>query len=345
LGEASGGRRLPALLVTAVAVLALGAVQAYRLFDNAPPPMQSVIEPDAGAAAPSATGNAASQLPAPAPAAPRASPADATAPNPVTDSRPGAETKPAPGSVRIDPLAVGTISPRANALEPVPAAAQVAILRQMADKGDAAAQYDLAARLAEGRGVGRDPAESVAWFEKAAAQGLAQAQYRLGALYEKGSGVARDLARARGLYEKAAAQGNIRAMHNLAVIEAEGVDGKPDYAAAANWFRRAAELGVRDSQFNLAILYARGMGVNLDLAQSYVWFAIAARQGDEDAAKKRDEIAARLDARTLEAAKKQAADFHAQTPAASSNDPPAVAIRPTALFTGPAMRAAAWSRF
>jgi localization factor PodJL len=372
LGEASGARRLPALLVTAAAVLALGAVQAYRLFDTAPPPMQSVIEPDASAAAPSATGNAASQLPAPAsaraPVAP-ASPPDATAPGSAQGSAPGGDSKPAPGGeskplpggeskplpagdskplpagARIDPLPVGTVPPRANALEAAPAAAQIAILRQMADKGDAAAQYDLAARLAEGRGVDRDLAASVSWFEKAAAQGLAQAQYRLGALYEKGSGVPRDLARARGLYEKAATQGNVRAMHNLAVIEAEGVDSKPDYAAAANWFRRAAEFGVRDSQFNLAILYARGMGVSLDLSQSYVWFAIAARQGDEDAAKKRDEIAARLDARTLEAAKKQAADFHAQTPAGSTNDPPAAAIRPTALFTGPAMRAAAWSRF
>ncbi|WP_294537982.1 hypothetical protein [uncultured Rhodoblastus sp.] len=349
-GEVSGRRRLPALLLTAFAVLALGAVQAYRLFDNAPPPMQSVIEPGEGSVPPAATETAPPQLPAPSPAAgapatPPASPGDAAAPTPAAIPAPGAASKPGPGAAQIDPLAVGTIPPRANATEAVPDGAQIAILRQMADKGDAAAQYDLAARLVEGRGVARDLAVAVSWFEKAAAQGLAQAQYRLGALYEKGVGAPRDIAKARDFYQKAAAQGHVRAMHNLAVIEAEGVQGKPDYAAAGQWFRRAAEFGVRDSQFNLAILYARGLGVNLDLAQSYVWFAIAAQQGDDDAAKKRDEIGVRLDARTLESAKKQAADFRARTPAASSNDPPAVAIRPTALFTGPAMRAAGWSRF
>ena len=48
-----------------------------------------------------------------------------------------------------------------------------------------------------------------------------------------------------------------------------------------------------------------GMGVTQNLGQSYVWFDLAARQGDEDAAKKRDEVGARLDAPALEAAQKQ----------------------------------------
>jgi localization factor PodJL len=119
-------------------------------------------------------------------------------------------------------------------------------------------------------------------------------------------------------------------MHNLAVILAEGVEGKPDYAAAAKWFLRAAEYGVRDSQFNLAILYARGMGVPQNLGQSYVWFGVAALQGDEDAAKKRDEVAAQLDASALAAAKKQVAEFHARVPAPAANDQPSVAPSPGA---------------
>ena len=138
--------------------------------------------------------------------------------------------------------------------------------------------------------------------------------------------------KARDYYEKAATQGHVRAMHNLAVIEAEGVEGKPDYAGAAQWFHRAADYGVRDSQFNLAILYARGMGVSQNLGQSYVWFDIAARQGDEDAARKRDEIAARLDAATLEAARKQASDFHARSPVAAVNDPPSAPTHAAAAF-------------
>ena len=56
---------------------------------------------------------------------------------------------------------------------------------------------------------------------------------------------------------------------------------------------------MRDSQYNLAVLYARGMGVTQDLAQSYAWFSAAAAQGDEDAAKKRDDVGAKLPASDL----------------------------------------------
>jgi localization factor PodJL len=361
-----GSRRMPALLFTAVSVLAIGAYQAYRIFDNSTPPMQAVPAPRADNGQPAAQAPGQSPALAPAPAA------DATPPKPVEPAKPVESAAPpatafpaapgpqssaapvamptatlnsapimpsavlAPKSGKVsdigksaglpDPLATGAIGARPNTLSAVQAGAQAVAIKDMAEKGDPAAQFDYGARLAEGRGVNQDKGAAVGWFEKAAAQGLPQAQYRLGAIYEKGVGAPRDPAKARDFYEKAANQGNVRAMHNLAVILAEGVDGKPDYAAAANWFRRAAEYGVRDSQFNLAILYARGMGVPKNLGQSYLWFAVAAQQGDEDAAKKRDEVGAQLDAATLGAAKKQVADFHAKTPAPAVNEPPAATV-------------------
>ncbi len=85
-------------------------------------------------------------------------------------------------------------------------------------------------------------------------------------------------------------------MHNLAVLYAEGIDGKPDYGTAAQWFRKAAQRGIADSQYNLGVLCARGLGTEKNLAESYKWFALAAAQGDREAAKKRDEVAAHLDA-------------------------------------------------
>jgi localization factor PodJL len=47
------------------------------------------------------------------------------------------------------------------------------------------------------------------------------------------------------------------------------------------------------------VLYARGIGVERNMNEAYQWFALAAKSGDADAAKKRDEIAARLDQKTL----------------------------------------------
>ena len=113
----------------------------------------------------------------------------------------------------------------------------------------------------------------------------------------------KDLDKARQLYLQAADKGNAKAIHNLAVLYAEGIDGKPDYRTAAQWFRKAADRGVADSQYNLGILYARGIGVDQNLAESYKWFALAAQQGDQDAAKKRDDVAGRLDQQSLVAAR------------------------------------------
>ena len=181
-----------------------------------------------------------------------------------------------------------------------------------ATAGEPGASYEVASRYAEGRNVPQDLALAAAWFERAARSGMAPAQFRLGSMYEKGLGLKKDLQEARRLYVAAADRGNAKSMHNLAVLYAEGIDGKPDYPAAAQWFRKAAGYGVVDSQYNLAILYARGVGVEQSLAESYKWFALAAKGGDKDASKKRDDVASRLEARQLDAAKQSVEAFVAE---------------------------------
>ncbi|PZN98898.1 MAG: hypothetical protein DCF30_12970 [Hyphomicrobiales bacterium] len=180
-------------------------------------------------------------------------------------------------------------------------------LRKAALDGDARAVYELASRAADGPAASRDPKLALRLFERAGVAGLAPAQFRLGNMFEKGIGTTRDLSLARIWYTRAAERGNAKAMHNLAVLHAEGISGKPDYAMATEWFRRAAEFGVRDSQYNLAVLLGRGLGSAVDLSQSYLWFSVAAGQGDDDAGRKRDEVAQRLGATDLAAAKAEAA--------------------------------------
>lgn len=175
-------------------------------------------------------------------------------------------------------------------------------LRGKAEAGDARAQFELGARFADGRAGSQDMALAAQYYARAADQGLALAQYRLAVLSEKGVGVSRDLTRAQSLYLTAAEQGNARAMHNLGVLAAQGVDGEVDYANAARWFEKAAAFGIRDSQFNLAVLLARGSSLSHDAARSYSWFAIAAATGDEEAARKRDEMALKLSPADLAAA-------------------------------------------
>ncbi len=194
--------------------------------------------------------------------------------------------------------------PAANAADKLPNAIGNPALRAAALGGNPAAEYELGVWFSEGRGVPQNLEEAARWLARAADRGLAPAQYRLGTLYEKGHGVKKDLIEARRLYLAAAQQGNAKAMHNLAVLHAVGFEGSnPDYKTASEWFQKAADHGVADSQYNLGILYARGVGVEQNLPESYKWFALAAQQGDKDAAKKRDDVAARLDAQALVAAR------------------------------------------
>ena len=176
-------------------------------------------------------------------------------------------------------------------------------LRAAALKGDPSAAYEVGLRYAEARGVPANFDEAAKWYDRAAQAGVVPAIFRIGTLYEKGLSVKKDIDAARRYYIIAAERGNAKAMHNLAVLEADGGSRGANYKSAAQWFRKAAERGVADSQFNLGILYARGIGVEQNLAESYKWFSLAAAQGDQDSGRKRDDVAKRLDAQSLAAAK------------------------------------------
>jgi len=175
-------------------------------------------------------------------------------------------------------------------------------LRKAALKGDATAAYEVAMRFAEGKGIATNYDEAAKWYDRAAQAGIVPAIFRLGTFYEKGLSVTKDVDIARRYYVLAAERGNAKAMHNLAVLDADGGGKGANYTSASQWFKKAAERGIADSQFNLGILYARGIGVEQNLAEAFKWFSLAAAQGDADAARKRDDIANRLDAQSLAAA-------------------------------------------
>jgi localization factor PodJL len=212
----------------------------------------------------------------------------------ITGAIPAAPT--APGSHRLSQVQVPPT-------ERLPDAIGGPVLRAAALKGDPTAAYEVGVRFAEGKGVAPNFDEAAKWYDRAAQAGVIPAVFRLGTLYEKGLSVKKDIDIARRYYMQAAERGNAKAMHNLAVLDADGGGKGANYKNAAQWFRKAADRGVADSQFNLGILYARGIGVEQNLAESFKWFSLAAAQGDADSVRKRDDIAKRLDAQSLAAAK------------------------------------------
>jgi localization factor PodJL len=323
-GAALNSRKRPILLGLGGLLLLIAAYQVLRMSgDNAPAP-RAKIEAPADTKARSESANSAPKAdPTPTQSFTAARPAQPQSSLPPPSPPAESAAAPVPNSSRKSDPAPTSAIPQASGMmanSAAPPKDSIAGLQSLAITGDTSAQYELGSRYAEGRTIARDPKLAAQWFEKAANQGLASAQYRIGSIYEKGIGVTRDLTISKTWYQRAADAGNVRAMHNLAVLIAEGSDGKPDYPAAANWFKQAAEYGVRDSQFNLAILYARGLGVGQNLVQSYVWFTLAAKQGDEDAGKKAQDVAARLDAKDLATAKSLAESFRAKQPGKAANE-------------------------
>ena len=351
---ASVGRRRPMLMAAAAVVLTVGAYQigSHLLTDSDAPVIIGEIGDNAD------TARTADRDAAPGPALPAAGESLAAA-APTGEAGPmqtasiadadegsfdasrvpriigmddllGADA-PANGDVMLPPRresgeqtvardAERVIHPNIVSADEIPADMALAGLRDAVLEGDVAAVYSLADRAASGEGMSRDPALAAKLFERAAAHGFVPAQFRIGSHYEKGIGVSRDFTLASLWYERAAGSGNARAMHNLAVLLAEGVRGEADFGGAREWFAKAAEYGIRDSQYNLAVLLARGLGGEQDLAQSFKWFAIAAKQGDADAEGKRDEVAARLDARARAAAEAEIELWRARVPDPQANE-------------------------
>jgi localization factor PodJL len=340
LKEIMEKRKRPILLGLAAIVLAIGTTHVVTgaLKGGKTPPRPAVetpvIEPSSAALPETPAQNKQGDKPkdqtsalAPAPAATPSLAISGPVLAAATAQDVTGSTAPSGPVLTLPAAATATPEPvqQATNIGDLPAGLGGAGVRKAALSGDARAVYELAARAADGPGASRDPKLALRLFERAAVAGLTPAQFRLGNMFEKGIGTSRDIALARVWYTRAAERGNAKAMHNLAVLHAEGISGKPDYATATEWFRKAAELGVRDSQYNLAILLGRGLGAAADLGQSYLWFAVAAGQGDEDAAKKRDEVALRLTPADLATAKMSAERWRPAPLKAEANEvvPPA----------------------
>ncbi len=159
--------------------------------------------------------------------------------------------------------------------------AELAILRDAAERGDVAAQVAYADRLATGRGVGRDLPAALEWWARAALQGRPDAMARVAEHLAAGEGVERDEARAVALWRRSADLGYAPSMYRLARALAEGRGGAADAKAAMLWLRRAAERGHPAAQMDLARRLEEGPPP--DPAAAAAWYEQAAREGVVDA--------------------------------------------------------------
>ncbi len=128
------------------------------------------------------------------------------------------------------------------------------LLKEAAEKGAFAAQYDLAMLYYHGYGekaasyvtpgyVAQDFDQAVFWLQKAAAQGDAMALYFLGKCCEEGTGTEQNKAFAFAFYRRSAELENPWAQCALGRCYEYGVGTDPDPDRAVSYYRKAADGG------------------------------------------------------------------------------------------------------
>ena len=148
-------------------------------------------------------------------------------------------------------------------------------LEQLAEDGDAYAQYIIGTAYRDGGLLIPDTAKAQKFLECAAKQEIDAAQYALGKLYLSDDTDVHDSA--KGIYwlQRSADNGNDYAAYRLGKEYLSGKKVPKDAAAAAEYLWQAANNGNAYAQYLLGKLYLMGEGVPKDADAAYQWFTKA----------------------------------------------------------------------
>ena len=152
-------------------------------------------------------------------------------------------------------------------------------LEQLADSGDAYAQYIIGTAYRDGGLLIPDTAKAQKLLESAAEQDLDAAQYALGKLFLSDESDVHDSA--KGIYwlKRSADNGNDYAAYRLGKEYLSGVHATKDVETATFYLNQAANEGSAYAQYLLGKLYLMGEGVPKDPDAAYEWFAAARNNG------------------------------------------------------------------
>ena len=152
-------------------------------------------------------------------------------------------------------------------------------LEQLADAGDAHAQYIIGTAYRDGGLLIPDTVKARKLLERAAEQEIDAAQYALGKLYLPDDADVHNSA--KGIYwlKRSADNGNDYAAYRLGKEYLSGENTPKDAAAAAEYLWQAANNGNPYAQYLLGKLYLTGEGVPKNADAAYQWFTKAYYSG------------------------------------------------------------------
>ena len=150
---------------------------------------------------------------------------------------------------------------------------------EMANAGDAEAQFILGEMYFKGEGVKRDTHLAARWYRKAAEQGHVGAQVRLGEAHYNGWGVEKNYKEALMWYRKAARRNNPDAQVAVGNMYYNGMGVTKSDKDAVWWYAQAARQSHPWAQYYLGNMYRNGLGVQKDIERARDLYLLAAQQG------------------------------------------------------------------
>jgi TPR repeat protein len=184
------------------------------------------------------------------------------------------------------------------------------LIRPLANKGFAQAQYSLGIMYEKGKGVNLNLKKAKKWFQLAAQQGISKAQYKLGLIYRNGKESEKDYSKAIKWWRLAANRGNTNAQINLGLIFENGLGVPQDYNKAIRLYSLAVGAGNTRAQkylnsllnkkieaqinFDLGVRFEAGEGVVRDYNEAIRWYNLAADLGFDKGKEKRDLLLSKI---------------------------------------------------
>ena len=167
-------------------------------------------------------------------------------------------------------------------------ATALSLFRQLAEQGNANAQFFVGYMYKNGEGVPKDFAEAAKWFRKSADQGVKASQSNLGEMYRNGKGVPQNNVFAYMWFtladDKPGLWDVVTAMTPEQIPEGKKLAREwKDADTPLHSSLAAAEAGNEEAQIAMGVRYLQGQGVTKDFKEAVKWFRLAADKGNTEA--------------------------------------------------------------
>lgn len=156
---------------------------------------------------------------------------------------------------------------------------KLSVIQQLAELGEAQAQYLLGEMYIKGDRVKRDDKLGVQWLRKSAIQGLKEAQFELGYMCAMGMGTQYNPQEALKWYEKAGDQDHSNALLNIGTMHYVGEGIPQNFKKALTYYLKSASFNNLKAMNLLGICY-RKIGNEIEGVK---WDRIAAEKGEPHA--------------------------------------------------------------